>query len=401
MGRSHAGVVSPGIPAAGLTGEHGRQYEEFRAFAEKEVAPASAIHDEEQRLDPALIRALGQNGYLASFLPTEFGSRGIDYLSYGFLHEAIGATCTATRSLITVHDMVAYTIWLWGGDSLRSEWLPALADGSKIGALALSEPDSSSDVSGITTFAESVGGGYVLRGRKKWISFGQIADVILIFARMERGTGVFLLPRGTPGLTVTPLGGLLGARASMLAELTLDGCHVPKEHLVGRPGRAIPQIATSALTLGRLGVASGSTGLIQGCLDVAHPYARDRRQGDGKLIDCQLIQRLLADMVVDVEAARMLWLNVASLMNGDDPRAPMSAMTAKHFAAEAAARSSRNAVQVLGAAGCTTKYPVERMFRDAKVMEIIEGSNEIQQIMIGRFGYADPIALFPSDHGQP
>ncbi|MFJ2116385.1 acyl-CoA dehydrogenase family protein, partial [Streptomyces sp. NPDC087850] len=348
-------------------------------------------------LDPAVVEALAEGGHLASFLPREFGARGIDHLSYGFLHETIGAVCTSTRSLITVHDMLAHTVWRWGDDALRATWLPALAAGTALGAFALSEPDSSSEAAGLTTYAETGHGGYVLRGRKKWISFGQIADVFLVFARMDRGTGAFLVPRDTRGLTVTPIRGLLGARASMLAELSLDDCRIPAAQLLGRPGRAVPQIVASSLTLGRLGVAAGSTGLVQGCLDTAFPYARERRQGDGRLGDRQLIQRLLAGLVTDVEAARLLWLNAASLMDGDDPRAPMAAMVAKHFAAGAAARGTRHAVQILGAAGCTTEHPVERMFRDAKVMEIIEGSNEIQQITLGRFGHTDPLSLFPSD----
>lgn len=383
-----------------LTGEHRDLYQEFRSFAEEEVAPAAAAHDTEQRISQELVKALGKHGYLASFLPKELRGRGIDHISYGFLHDAIGAFCTSTRSLITVHDMVTHAVWRWGSHALKSVWLPQLADGLAIGAFALSEAGSSSEASTIGTRADSVGSEYVLHGCKKWISFGQVADVFLVFARMERGSGAFLVPRDTPGLRIRPIGGLLGARASMLAELHFEDCRISADQLVGRPGRAIPQILTSSLTLGRLGVAAGSTGLVQGCLDIAFPYARQRRQGEGRLLDRQLVQRLLAGMVTDVEAARRLWLSAACLMENRDPNAPMAAMVAKHFAAEAAARSTRDAVQVLGASGCTTEFPVERMFRDAKIMEIIEGSNEIQQITIGRFGYTDPLALFPSDGAQ-
>lgn len=392
--------TTAGDPVFLLTGEHRERYQEFRAFAEEQVAPVAAAHDAGQRILPEIVEALGKRGYLASFLPEEFRGRNLDHISYGFLHEAIGAVCTSTRSLITVHDMLTHAVWHWGSDALRSEWLPLLAGGSVIAAFALSEPDSSSETSGMKTRAESVEGGYLLRGRKKWISFGQIADVFLVFAHMRRGSGAFLVPRDTPGLTVEPIGGLVGARASMLAELRLDDCRIPAGHLVGRPGRAMPQIVTSSLTVGRLGVAAGSAGLVQGCLDIAFPYARQRRQAEGRLLDRQLVQRLLAGMVTDVEAARRLWLGAASLMDCRDPRAPMAAMVAKHFAAEAAARGTRHAVQILGASGCTTEYPLERMFRDAKVIEVIEGSNEIQQITIGRFGYTDPLALFPTGHAH-
>lgn len=391
------GGAAVGDTRSFLSHEHRDRYEEFRSFGEKEVAPVAAAHDTEQRISQEFVQTLRKRGYLASFLPKELGGRGIDHISYGFLHEAIGMFCTSTRSLITVHDMVTHAVWQWGGDAIRSAWLPSLADGSAIGAFALSEPGSSSESSAMGTYAVSADGDYVLSGRKKWISFGQVADVFLVFARMNRGAGVFVVPRDTPGLSVRPIGGLVGARASMLAELHFEDCRIPEHHLVGRPGRAIPQILTSCLTLGRLGVAAGSTGLVQGCLDVAFPYARQRQQGEGRLVDRQLVQRLLAGMVTDVEAARRLWLSAACLMEGSDPGAPMAAMIAKHFAAEAAARSTRDAVQVLGAAGCTSGFPVERMFRDAKVMEIIEGSNEIQQITIGKFGYSDPLGLFPSN----
>lgn len=381
-----------------LTARHRRDFEEFRSFVDAEVRSVAAQQDREQKLDSNLLSAVVKGRYLASFLPAEHGGRECDWISYGLLHEAMGAACTSTRSLLTVHDMVTHTVWRWGQERHRSRWLPGLASGRLIGAFALSEPHGGSNAGDLQTSAEPVAGGYLLNGTKRWISFGQIADVFLVFARRDRGTSAFLVPRDAPGLTITPIRDLLGARASMLAELNFDGC-VVKDEPIGPARRAVPQVTTSALTIGRLGVASGSLGMVQECLDVAHSFSRERGGSDSPLIDRQLVQRMLAQMVTDIEAGRLLWLNAAALLDAREPRASMATMVAKHFAALAAARCTHDAVQLLGAVGCTPRYPVERMFRDAKIMEVIEGSNEMQQITIGRYGYTEAGGMLPMTGG--
>jgi alkylation response protein AidB-like acyl-CoA dehydrogenase len=381
--------VGAGIDALRTTaGDLAELAEEFWRFADEEVAPRAARHDAEEALDLELVRLLGEHGYLAPFLPQSIGGRGLDHVAYAALHEEIGRACSSTRSLLTVHDMVAHTILRWGGDELRTEWLPKLASGSALGAFALSEPHGGSDVQALRTRATRRERTFVLTGEKTWISFGQLADVFLVFARTEHGVSAFLVEREADGLEIEPIGGLLGLRASMLATLRFDGCSVPAEQLVGREGRAVPQVTTSALTLGRLGVACGSVGIVRACLDSAVAFARERSYGDEALVDRPLIQRMLAEMVTDVEAGHLLCLEAAAALDREDPRAPISAAIAKHFAARAAARSGRDAVQIHGAAGCTSAYPVERLYRDAKIMEIVEGSNEVQETLIGRHGYS-------------
>ncbi|MEI5102646.1 acyl-CoA dehydrogenase family protein [Streptomyces sp. PmtG] len=358
-----------------------RLHREFRAFADAEVAPLAARHDREERLGRALVDKLAAAGHLAPLLPPEHGGRGLDPLAYGLLHEEVGRACSATRSLLTVHDMVADSVLRRGGAELRARWLPRLATGRALGAFALSEPDAGSDAAAVTTRAERHGDEYVLTGVKRWISFGQIADVFLVFARLPEGPTAFLVERSAPGLDVVPLHGMLGTRGAMLAELRLDACRIPGGHLVGGAGRAHPFLTTSALTLGRYSVACGSVGIVQACLDAAAAHATAR-----ELIQHQLVQRLLARMTVNAEAGRLLALRAGELIGAGSPHAPMAATQAKYFAAGAAGDAARDAVQILGAQGCGPDHPVGRYYRDAKVMEIIEGGTEVSESAIGRFG---------------
>lgn len=372
-----------------LTPEQAGLRDGFREFADKRVAPHAARHDAEERVDRAMADELAAEGLLAPLLPARYGGRDLDPIAYGLLHEEIGRACSSVRSLLTVHDMVADTVRRWGTPAQREGWLPRLTSGTALGAFALSEPEAGSDAAAVTTTAEPDAGrggeanGFVLTGTKRWITFGQLADVYLVFARTPaEGPTAFLVERDRPGLDVVPLNGMLGTRGSMLAELRFDRCRIPRANLVGAPGRAHPFITASALTLGRYSVASGSVGIVQACLEAAAGHAT--RRG---LIDHQLVQRLIADMVVAARAGRMLALRAGELIGGGSPDAPMAATEAKYFAGRAAADAARDAVQILGAAGCSPDHPVARYYRDAKVMEIIEGGNEISQTMIGRFGH--------------
>lgn len=362
---------------------------EFRAFAEAEVAPCAAAHDTEQRFTPTLVRQLAERGYLASLLPRRCGGRELDTVSYALLHEEIGRACPATRSLLTVHDMVAQALLAWGTPAQRETWLPRLASGAALAAFTLSEPDVGSDAQSVRTRARRDGDGFVIDGDKSWITFGALADLFLLFARTEEGVSAFLVERSAPGLLVEPIHGMLGMRGAMLASLRLRGCRVPAENLLGRPGRGHPHVTLEALTYGRLSVACGSVGILQACLDASVAHARGRRQFDTLLEDHQLVRRMIADMVVNVDAARLLCVQAAYLIGVEDPRAPIETSIAKHFAAGAAARAARDAVQIHGALGCRQGAVVERLYREAKIMEIIEGSNEIQELMIGKQGYAE------------
>jgi alkylation response protein AidB-like acyl-CoA dehydrogenase len=361
----------------------------FRAFVRKEIAPYADQYDREEAIPAELIQKLAQSGYLGSMLPQENGGLGLDMIAYGLLHGEIGRACSSVRSLLTVHDMVAYSIYKWGNEQQKKNWLPKLASGEAIAAFGLTEPTVGSDAKSIETAATLVDGSYVLSGQKKWITFGQVADLFLIFARCDEGLAAFLVEGSSLGFSVKPISGLLGMRASMLAELFLEDCRVPKENLLGRAGFGLSHIASTALTLGRYTVAWGCVGIAQACLEACVHYASERKQFGSPLGKHQLIRQMLTDMIVNVNAARLLCYQAGYLMDSNDPQAIMEASMAKYFASVMAVQAASNAVQIHGANGCSSAYPVQRYFRDAKIMEIIEGSTQIQQITIAQYGFQD------------
>ncbi|HXU45370.1 MAG TPA: acyl-CoA dehydrogenase, partial [Thermoanaerobaculia bacterium] len=242
-----------------------------------------------------------------------------------------------------------------------------------------------SDASAIETRAEEDGESFVLTGHKKWTTFGQIADLFLVFAKVAGQPAAFLVERETAGLSIVPIRGMHGTRASMLAELHLDGCRVPRGHLLGRPGFGISHVAATALELGRYSVAWGSVGILEACLQASQTYAAERVQFGAPLADHPLIRALIAEMIANVRAGRLLCLRAGFLQERGDPAAFAETMVAKYFCAVAAAKAAGDAVQIQGANGCGPDSAVARYLRDAKVMEIIEGSTQIQQLAIPRF----------------
>lgn len=372
-----------------LTTEQRQARAEFRDFAAAEIAPHADAWDRAEAIPRELVDRLRGRGWLGSNLPREHGGRGLDMITYGLLTEEIARGCSSVRSLLTVHDMVAHAVARWGSREQRARWLPLLARGEALAALALSEPNAGSDAAAVETTARADGDAWVLDGRKKWTTFGQIADLFLVFARAEGGPAAVLVERETPGLAVRPLRGIVGTRASMLAELFFDGCRVPKGSLVGRPGFGVSHVAATALEQGRYSVAWGSVGIGQACLDACRGYAAERRQFGAPLADHQLIRALLAEMIVNVRAARLLCLRAGWLRDAGDPGAPAETMAAKYFASTMATRAANDAVQIHGANGLTEEFPVARYLRDARVMEVIEGSTQIQQITIPLFDFQE------------
>jgi glutaryl-CoA dehydrogenase (non-decarboxylating) len=362
---------------------------EVRAFVAAEIAPHADRWDREAAIPRELIDQLREHGYLGSNVAPKWGGIGRDMIAYGLLTEEIGKGCSSVRSLLTVHDMVAHAIQRWGSPAQKQRYLPAMARGDAgtgwMGALALSEPEAGSDAKSVQTTAVDAGDAWVLDGRKKWTTFGQIANLFLVLAQADGKPTAFLVERETPGVTVRPLHGITGTRASMLAEIFFDGCRVPKENLIGRPGFGVSHVIAAALEHGRYSVAWGGVGLGQACLDASRAYAAERRQFGVPIADHQLIRRMLTDMIVEVRAARLLCLRAGWLRATGDPGASGEIMVAKYYASTMAARAAVDAVQIHGANGCSEEYPVGRYLRDSRVMEIIEGSTQIQQITIPLF----------------
>ena len=360
----------------------------FRAFAGDYIAPQAGDFDRQEAMPRQFLDGLAERGYLASHVPPEHGGRGLDMISYGLLHEEFGRVCSSTRTFLTVHDMVAEVILRIGGDELRNAWLPALTAGRYLAAFALTEPEAGSDAAAIQTTAAQDGEGYLLTGQKKWISFGQVADLFLVIARIGEGgpPGGFLVRRDTPGLTITPMKGLLGLRGTMLAELHFDECPVSGDSRVGPAGMPSGLLTGTALQLGRYSVAWGCVGIGESCMEASFQYSSERTQFGVLLGQHQLIRRMLTDMVTDVRAARLLCLQAGHLLQARDATAIQATLIAKYFASRMANRVASDAVQIHGANGTSDTRPIERHFRDARIMEIIEGSTQIQQITIAKYG---------------
>jgi len=372
-----------------LTAQQQAAQTEFKIFANAELFPFADQFDRDESLPTTIIEQLARRKYLSAVIPEEFGGLGVDMITYGLLNEEIGRACSSTRSLLTVQGMVSYAIMRWGKPQHKQTWLPRLANGQTIAAFALTEPNIGSDARHIETTVEARDDGYVITGRKKWITFGEVADLFLVFAQGEGKASAFLVERNTPGLTTVPMRGLLGTRASRVAEVHLDQCVVPKENLIGGLGFGFSTIALSALDLGRYSVAWGSVGIGQACLEASLKYASERKQFGEPLKQHQLIQEMIANMVTQVKAARLLCYHAGYLKDLGDMNSTAETLIAKYFASSMAPRVASDAVQIHGGNGCGSDYPVQRYLRDAKVMEIIEGSNQMQQVMISRNAFAE------------
>ncbi|MDW6065504.1 acyl-CoA dehydrogenase family protein [Streptomyces sp. FXJ1.4098] len=362
---------------------------EFREFTDRVVAPYAEDFHRDQHTPDAVIKALADRGYLGLPIPEEFGGGGGDAVTVGLLATELGRACSSVRSLFTVHTMVAHAIARWGSGAQRQRWLPLLATGERIGAFALSEPEVGSDAAGVTTRAVPDGRGWLLRGRKKWITYGQIADVFLVIGRTEQGPTAFLVERDTEGLTTEPITELMGIRASMTAEVRLDGCTVADENLLGRPGLGVSHIAGAALDLGRYTVAWGCLGIIDACLTASVGYAGGREQFGAPLKEHQLVRQMISRMFTDHRAAELLCLDAARLRDQRAPDALAATSLAKYFASTAAVRCASDAVQIHGANGCAAGHPVRRHYGDAKVMEIIEGSSQIHEINLAEYAFQE------------
>lgn len=355
----------------------------FAAWTDREVAPFAGEWDRAGATPRAVVQRMAAEGFLGAVVPAELGGTGWDAVTFGLLNEELGRGCSSIRSLVTVHSMACHAIARWGSRAQKEAWLPAMARGERIGAFGLSEPEVGSDAGAIATTAELDGDAYVLRGTKKWTTYGQIADVLLCFAKADGKPLAMLVDLHAPGVTVEPLT-VHGTRASMVAQITFDGVRVPRSDRLAGPGFGLG-VALSVLELGRYSVACGCVGILRACLDAGAAYAATRVQGGSVIGEHQLVQAMLADMATDWRAARLLCLHAGWLRDQNDPDAGREVFHAKYFASTAATRAALSAVQIHGANGLTDDYPVERLLRDSRVMEIIEGSTQIQQVTLGRW----------------
>jgi butyryl-CoA dehydrogenase len=358
-----------------------------REFCEREIIPHSRDWDRAEELDRGLVPKLAVAGYLGATIAEEYGGMGLDTVSYCLLMEELGRADSSVRGIVSVNlGLVGKTIAKWGTDEQKRERLPQLASGAALGCYALTEPGSGSDPASLVTRAERDGDDWVLSGSKIFITLGSWAGLALVFARSggegARGLTCFLVPTGTAGFSATPIKGKLGLRAQDTAEVFLDGVRVPDSSRLGAEGDGF-KVAMSALDNGRISLAAGCVGIAQGCLDACVRYAGERRQFGKAISSFQLVQELLADMSVELEAARLLTWR-AALLADSGQRHTLESSVAKYYASEVSVRAANAAVQVHGGYGYVDEYPVGKYLRDARVTTLYEGTSQIQKLIIGR-----------------
>jgi alkylation response protein AidB-like acyl-CoA dehydrogenase len=360
-----------------------------RAFADDEVAPLAREADESGTFPLQLVPRMGELGFLAGPLSTEYGGSGMDNLSFALVSEELGRADSSVRGFVSVHaGLVSLCIEHWGSEEQKRGYLPELATGELIGCYCLTEPNAGSDAAAMETTCREDGDEWVLSGEKIWITNAPDAQLAIVFATMDpslrhRGICAFLVPTDTPGFRSEPMPGHeLGHRAASHAHIHFDDCRVPKDALLGEPGQGF-RIAMSALDDGRLGVAAGAVGVAQACLDACVEFTRERRAFGQRVADFQMIQATLADMAADVEAARLLVYRAAWVKDEGMPSTKETSI-AKLFATEAAVKIASDAVLLHGGRGYSSAYPVERYYRDIKGLQIYEGTSHIQRIVIAR-----------------
>jgi alkylation response protein AidB-like acyl-CoA dehydrogenase len=364
---------------------------DFRAmaaeFVDTEIVPHIRDWDRAERVDDGVVKRLGELGFLGLMIPEEYGGVDADMLSYVLVTEELGRGDSAVRGIVSVSlGLVAKTIAAHGTPEQREQWLPKLASGEALGCFALTEPGTGSDAGSLSTRATRDGDHWVLNGSKMFITNGTWASVALTFARTgESGITAFLVPTESPGFTATEIHGKLGLRGQATAELAFDGVRVPDSARLGKVGKGLG-IALGALSRGRISVAAGAVGVAQAALDAAVRYSTEREQFGKPVASFQLVQELLADSAVDVQASRLLTHQAAHMVDlGVAPKdyATQSSI-AKYHASETAVRVSNNCLQVFGGYGFIDEYPVGKYLRDARVLTLYEGTSQVQKLIIGR-----------------
>lgn len=360
----------------------------IRDFAEQRIKPEVLELDEAQRFPAEIMKELGDLGFLGILVPEEYGGSGLGYTEYAMIVEEIARIDPSIALSVAAHNgLCTNHILQFANESLKKKYLPDLASGRKIGAWGLTEPSSGSDAAGMKTTAERDGDYYILNGTKTFITHGGVGQTAVVMAitdksKGKKGISAFIVEKGTPGFSVGKKENKLGMRASETTQLIFENCRVPKENLIGIEGEGFIQ-AMKLLEGGRISIAALSVGLAQGCLENSIKYSKERKQFNKAISEFQAIQFKLSDMATEVESARLLTFKAASIKDSGKNSAHAAAM-AKLFASEIATKASSEAVQIFGGYGFVKDYPVEKFYRDVKLLTIGEGTSEVQRIVIAR-----------------
>jgi alkylation response protein AidB-like acyl-CoA dehydrogenase len=359
-----------------------------RSLAREKIAPVAAHHDETETYPEDVMRLLAQQGLMGIWVPEAYGGTNAGALGVALAAEEVAWACAATATNWGAHCLGGYPILLAGTEAQKRRYLPRLASGELLAAYSLSEPGAGSDAASLQTLATRRDDRYVLNGTKLWCSNGSNAGVITVFATVDRGKGAkgvtaFLVEPGFAGFAVGKKERKMGIRASPTVALHFQDCEVPAENRLGAEGEGF-HIAMQTLDFTRPMTGATAVGVAQAALDAATGYAKERRQFNQPIAAFQAIQFMLADMAMLVHAARLMVHHVASLVDRAETGTVLEASMAKCFAGDAAMRVATDAVQVFGGVGYTREFPVERYMRDAKIMQIYEGTNQIQRLVIAR-----------------
>ena len=356
-------------------------------FLERKLLPFAKKFDDEQCIPRSFLYDLAASGYLGATIPEEFNGQNLNYLSLGYIHEAFGTVLASAENILTVFGMVTRSLNRFGSKEQRKYWLPRIANGETVVAIALSEPGGGSDLKSIKTYAEEKQDHFCLNGRKKYITLGQIADLFLVLVRLENSFIVLLIEKNTQGLSIFPQKDFLGLRSNLLAEIEFTNCKIPKENLLGVKASGLSQVVACALDEGRYTTAWGCVGVAQACLTMADQYSNTRQQFDSLLSEHQLIQKKLTEMIAQTKAARALCMHVGNLREQVDMSYIAETLVAKYFSANMVVDVAKHALSIFGATGFTKDHAIERFYRDAHMMQVIEGTAEMYEMMIPQMGY--------------
>jgi glutaryl-CoA dehydrogenase (non-decarboxylating) len=378
--------VASAAPMPLLADDQEAKYSEFKEFVSLHVEPFATAWDRDQQIPRAMVSRMGDAGHLGALIPRAYSGQGWNTVTFGLLNEAFGRGSSALTDVITCQAMVSTTLLKWGTQEQRNRWIPSLAKGETLGAFALTEPSAGSDTQSLTTNCVPTSGdaNLILNGHKKWISCAQFADLFLVFGMIGQCSVACLITRGTPGFCITPIRDMMGFRAAGLGELHFDNVLVPAANVVGKPGFGLSHVAAVGLHCGRVSTACSGAGLLRGCLEESIAYAATRAIATHTLGDLGMIQSLITRMGTDSEAGRLLCLSACQAEDDRHPEALRKTLMAKYFTSRAAVRAASDAVQIRGASGCHGSSPVSRFYRDAKILEISEGTTQIHEQMLGQ-----------------
>jgi butyryl-CoA dehydrogenase len=359
-----------------------------RQIAEEKVIPVREEFDEKEEFPWEIMNVLGQSDLFGLFIPEEYGGLGKGCLELCIAVEELSRACLGVSTTYAANALGTYPILLFGSDEQKKKHLPDIAAGKRLVAFAITEANAGSDAAGIQTTAKLDGSEYVLNGTKQWITNGGEAEIYTVIAMTDkskgaRGASAFIVEKGTPGFHFGKKEKKMGIRASSTRELIFDNCRIPKENILGKEGLGFI-VAMRTLDNSRTGVGAQGVGVAQGAFEEALKFARQRIQFGHPIISFQAVQHMLADMATEIEAARALVYSIARYIDSGKKDITKESAIAKVFATDMAMRVTTNAVQVMGGSGYMREYPVEKMMRDAKILQIYEGTNQIQRNVIAQ-----------------